>query len=232
MAKDEHNYYGVIPAVILHDDNITMTAKVIFAEISARSNSKGYCWPSNKNIAEALHVAVRTVSLSISSLKNIGYITVTNERGRTIYPSNEMLGGSRKLLGGSNEMLGGTQRDATPPSRKLLPKKSKYKNSKEEVKNPPTPQRGKPSLSFDFIEDKDWRAIFTEWADGKKSPYRKQIGVRKGYTALLNMTDGDIDLARRIVDTSLANNWAGLFLPQEVKEEIEQKKLKEIIDAI
>lgn len=66
-----------------------------------------------------------------------------------------------------------------------------------------------PDLSF--ITDKNWLDIFKEWVDNKKSPYRKQIGVEKGFSLLINLSDGDINTAMRIVDKSLANNWSGLF---------------------
>lgn len=75
-------------------------------------------------------------------------------------------------------------------------------------------------FSFDFIEDEEWREVYREWCDNKPKPYKKKLGVEKGYTQLLNLSNNDIETARKIIDRSLANGWAGLFeLPGNKKPE-------------
>jgi predicted phage replisome organizer len=66
-------------------------------------------------------------------------------------------------------------------------------------------------VQFSFITDEDWRELFTTWARNKKNPYRKQIGAEKGFAHLQSLSQNNIDIARQIVDNSLANNWTGLF---------------------
>lgn len=78
---------------------------------------------------------------------------------------------------------------------------------KEEEKKK-TKRRG---FSFDFIADPDWRELFIFWVENKPSPYRKQVGVEKGFAHLLNVSGDSIETARKVVDKSLANNWSGLF---------------------
>jgi uncharacterized protein YdaU (DUF1376 family) len=95
-----------------------------------------------------------------------------------------------------------------------LQKSSSPSPSQEEIKNPPTPQRGN-GLSYDFIEDKEWKTLFKSWAKNKKNPYRKQLGLKKGFTQLQNLSDNNLEVAQQIIDTSLANNWAGLFALQK-----------------
>lgn len=117
-------------------------------------------------------------------------------------------------------------------SHSPIPTESK---EKEPPITPPQGRRPNP-VKYDFIEDQDWKAVFTEWGQNKKNPYRKQIGAQKGFAYLLNLSGGDIETARRIVDHSLANNWAGLFIPDDLKAKAEGQKsderLNRLIDGI
>jgi RNA polymerase subunit RPABC4/transcription elongation factor Spt4 len=66
-----------------------------------------------------------------------------------------------------------------------------------------------PDLSF--IENDEWKSIYKEWVDNKKSPFKKQIGVKKGFSELWKISGGHLPTAQEIINKSLANNWSGLF---------------------
>jgi DNA-binding MarR family transcriptional regulator len=68
------NYYAVIPAPVRYDKDLSPQAKLIYAEISALSNSKGYCWASNKYFAQLFGITTVTVSRLISQLIKAKYI--------------------------------------------------------------------------------------------------------------------------------------------------------------
>jgi predicted phage replisome organizer len=86
---------------------------------------------------------------------------------------------------------------------KSIENRDKIKD-KEEEKRP-------CGVQFSFIQDDNWRELFTTWARNKKNPYRKQIGAEKGFAHLQSLSQNNLDIARQIVDNSLANNWTGLF---------------------
>lgn len=75
MSKEEPNYYAIIPANIRYDENLIPGAKLLYGEITALSNQKGYCWASDMYFANLYKISKKTVQRWLSSLEEFGYIT-------------------------------------------------------------------------------------------------------------------------------------------------------------
>jgi len=71
--KDKKSYYAIIPAGVRYSD-IPPNAKLLYGEITALANEKGYCWASNKYFAELYKVKERTVTGWVASLIEKGFI--------------------------------------------------------------------------------------------------------------------------------------------------------------
>lgn len=69
-------YYAVIPATIRYDSRISANAKLLYGEITALCNEKGFCWATNGYFAKLYSVTARSIKTWISSLEEMGYITV------------------------------------------------------------------------------------------------------------------------------------------------------------
>ena len=70
------NYYAIIPATVRYDSNLKPAEKLLYGEITALANIKGYCYASNRYFASLYNVTLHTVSQWISHLEKLQYITL------------------------------------------------------------------------------------------------------------------------------------------------------------
>lgn len=78
----QKNYYAIIPANVRYDNDLPPNAKLLYGEITALCNEKGYCWAGNVYFAELYKVTNRTISGWINSLEEKGYIKRTIIRNK------------------------------------------------------------------------------------------------------------------------------------------------------
>ncbi len=74
MMEEQKNYYAIIPANVRYDKNLKDKAKLLYGEITALCNEKGYCWANNEYFANLYGISKTTVSLLIKNLIDNGYI--------------------------------------------------------------------------------------------------------------------------------------------------------------
>ena len=74
--QEKVGYYSVIPATVLYNKELKANEKLLYAIITSLSCKEGYCFASNKYLAEKLDVNPKTISSWISDLKNKNFIVV------------------------------------------------------------------------------------------------------------------------------------------------------------
>ena len=68
------SYYAIIPANVRYDKDLNPNAKLLYGEITALCNEKGFCWATNEYFAELYDVSKTSISKWISLLVQKGYI--------------------------------------------------------------------------------------------------------------------------------------------------------------
>ena len=71
----QKNFYAIIPAFIRYDKDLQPNAKLLYGEITALSNEKGFCWAENEYFANLYNVSKTSISKWISCLIKKQYIT-------------------------------------------------------------------------------------------------------------------------------------------------------------
>ena len=74
--RNKVGYYSIIPSKILYNKELKANEKLLYAIITSLANKEGYCFASNKYLAEKLDVNPKTISSWISDLKNRKFIIV------------------------------------------------------------------------------------------------------------------------------------------------------------
>jgi hypothetical protein len=120
-VKEEPNYYAIIPANVRYSENLTGNAKLLYGEITALANQKGYCWASNDYFAKLYNTQSRTIIRWINSLVDNGFIT-----RKIIYKDNSMIVDKRMLSISDpvTKMSRGSDKNVTEPSDKNVTRPS------------------------------------------------------------------------------------------------------------
>lgn len=82
--NNKPNNFSVVPAAVLLNDTITDKAKILYSEISALCNKKGYCWATNDYFEKLYECSKITVIRAINALKENGYIKVIRKNRQRI----------------------------------------------------------------------------------------------------------------------------------------------------
>ena len=87
VSKVEHpNFYAILPADIRYNEKLSYFERILYAEVSALSNEKGFCYATNYYFAKRFNISVRTISRAIQSLVDEQLIYSTFEQvGKSIF---------------------------------------------------------------------------------------------------------------------------------------------------
>lgn len=99
--EQQVSYFGILPAEVRYNKEITDFAKILYAEFMALSNAHGYCFATNKYFAELYDKDAMTISKTVAQLRkyNLIHVEIIDSFQRKIYPL-VGIGVSQKDVGG------------------------------------------------------------------------------------------------------------------------------------
>ncbi|HFM5770646.1 TPA: helix-turn-helix domain-containing protein [Enterococcus faecium] len=72
--KEHRSYYAIIPANVRYDKRLKPNTKLLYGEITALCNERGFCWAGNEYFADLYGVNKETISRWVSDLIKFGYL--------------------------------------------------------------------------------------------------------------------------------------------------------------
>ncbi len=76
MLTEKPNYYGIIPANVRYDKDLSPNAKLFYSELTCLASKEGYCFASNNYFAQLYNVVPSSISNWVKQLTDKGYINV------------------------------------------------------------------------------------------------------------------------------------------------------------
>lgn len=208
MEGINKSYYAVIPANVRYDKRLCPSAKLLYGEVTALCNEKGYCWARNKYFADLYEVSDRTIRNWISQLIEYGYLKseikyVDGSKEieyRLLYlpeSAPPISGGPEKNFRGGAEknFRGGTEKNFRDNNTSInntnINKESKKENYPPEIRNDNL-------RSFNCLID-----AYTENEQLRKE-LKEHLKVRKNKKAAL--TNRAIELSLKKLDDLASND--------------------------
>ena len=233
--KEQKAYYAVIPANVRYDKRLKANEKLLYGEITALTNERGYCWAGNKYFSDLYGVTPQAVSKWINGLKYCGYISIeyTYKNGTKEIESriiklastnvSEVLTNDPEVLtnvsGGINKCLRGYKQKVKDNNTYLNNTDNNTVSNKKERKS--------KSKSYDeqiaeYTQDEELQEALKAFVQMRA--FIKKPLTEYGLKLLLNKLSkiGRTDAEKiAIVNRSVEHNWQGFF---EIKEESSYQK--------
>ncbi len=202
MGDEYRSYYAIIPANVRYDENLPANAKLLYGEITALCNEKGYCWAGNEYFAKLYGVSKTSISKWVAALINGGYIS-----SEIIYKE------------GTKQILNRYIRIVTYPIEEKLntPIEEKLKENNTYINNTINNKERKKDTGYDellnsYVQDEELKNTIYEFIKMRKM-IKKPLtnrGLELLIQKLYKMTN-DINEMILILNQSIMNNWQGIF---------------------
>lgn len=224
--EQQKNYFAVISASVRYDKNLKPLAKLLYGEITALCNEKGYCWASNSYFAELYGVNNKTISRAIQQLEECGHIkcvydkTQQNNDKRRIFieygqkspdgmDENVQTVGTKKSIPYRQKSPDGMDKNVQQNNTENNTNNKTENNTAREKETPPTFDLFVKELCVVFESFTAKTATQLYQLDGFKSP-QKQDELRTAFNTRRYDWVSCVKLAKKSVESKnkdLATRW-------------------------
>ena len=70
------SYFAIITAPVLDNRELADSAKILYGRITSLADRNGFCWASNKYLAEVSGCGERTVTRLLAQLQEFGFVQI------------------------------------------------------------------------------------------------------------------------------------------------------------
>lgn len=168
-AKETGGMFFVIPSIVMLDEALPLSAKVLYGTITWKCGKRSCTWATNRELGEPIGLSAKRVSALLSLLEKLGHVETELEYKdgtheilrRYIYP---IMKSGRDLPGGtpppenedtSPSVQGTPSSDASIPPLENEEVKCNIKKDKQDKEDPPySPPKGDAPPPESVPEDK------------------------------------------------------------------------------
>lgn len=219
--------WAILPARVRYDRVIPPNAKLLFAEIAAKTNAAGYCFAGNQWFMDRFGFSEDTIRNLIRALAEAGYITldIDNTRKhqkRRIYLTGLAFSGAPPDAGSPLKNSG-----AQPPKDfggTPLRTSGAIENIKNKINPPIAPQELQKAkvIRADVLDTigevcEGDGLLLLAWIDYAEMRYRKKKPIETAATVtrtdakLRRLAGNDHKIMIEILHQSTDNTWTGVF---------------------
>lgn len=220
MEEQQKAYYAIIPANVRYDKDLVPNAKLLYGEITALCNEKGYCWASNQYFAELYNVSDRTIKNWISQLADKGYIQRSvkyREGTKEIEQRKLFIGRENNFTTSGNYVPDPRENNFTTPSEKnFLDNNTSINNTFNNTNIYKGEKKRKSetvnSVISEYTENKDLQDALHDFVD-MRTKARKPLTVRAMKLSLNELDKLAVDDMTKvaIVNQSIVHSWLTFY---------------------
>ena len=193
MTKEiSKSYYAIIPANVRYDNDLTPNAKLLYGEITALCNEKGYCWAGNTYFSDLYKVSNKSVSRWVNQLVEKGYILSEMEYkqgSKEIASRHLRIVQTQIIYTPMDKNVHTYGQDSPYPMDKKVKDNTTVNNTNNKIPS--------PTASVDSDFDKLW-ALYPR-KEGKKAALKKyKEVVKKGTATNKQIQDGIVAYKRHL----------------------------------
>ncbi|EIA7728989.1 helix-turn-helix domain-containing protein [Enterococcus faecalis] len=218
--NEHRGFYAIIPAIVRYDNQLNGNAKLLYGELTALANERGYCWATNQYFASLYNVSKRTIISWMKQLEKRKYIKIqvfykpdskiVDRRHIYILPfptDTEFYTPSEEnfITYGKNLHEGGEENFTTPGEENFTENNTLFNNTENNTKN--KKNSVEPSSTMSELFEKIWQT------------YPKKTNKKKAREQFLKKfkTEEDLEPFKKGYKDYLAyiklNDW---YHPQEL----------------
>ena len=219
MEEQQKAYYAIIPANVRYDKDLVPNAKLLYGEITALCNEKGYCWATNQYFAELYNVSDRTIKNWISQLVDKGYIQRSvkyREGTKEIEQRKLFIGSENNFTTLGNYVPDPKENNFTTPSEKKFPVNNtsinNTFNNTNEYKEKNIKKESVNSVISEYTENKELQDALHGFVE-MRNKARKPLTVRAMKLSLNKLNELALDDVTKIaiVNQSIVHSWSTFY---------------------